>query len=62
MFDDVARDVRTIRLPRWGRVVEVDDAVPWAVIGEDGQIVEPIRRFLLLRVRAAAVVALAECG
>ncbi|WP_019972166.1 hypothetical protein [Mycobacterium sp. 141] len=47
MFDDVERDVRAIRLPRWGRVVEVDDAVPWVVIGEDGQIVEPIRRFLL---------------
>jgi integrase/recombinase XerD len=47
VFDDVERDVWTIRLPRWGRVVEVDDAVPWAVVGEDGQIVEPIRRFLL---------------
>jgi integrase len=46
VFDDVERDVRTIRLPRWGRVVEVDDAVRWAVIGEDGQPVEPIRRFL----------------
>ncbi|MFZ2176385.1 MAG: site-specific integrase [Rhodococcus sp. (in: high G+C Gram-positive bacteria)] len=47
VFDEVERDVWTIQLPRWGRVVEVDDAVPWVVVDGDGKVVEPIRRFLL---------------
>jgi integrase/recombinase XerD len=40
------RDVGSVVLPRWGRVVAVEGAVPWLVVGPDGQPVEPIRRFL----------------
>ena len=47
VFDDVERDVGSIRLPRWGRVVSVAGAVPWLVVDPDGVPVEPIRRFLV---------------
>lgn len=46
MFDDVERDIGSIELPRWGRVVPTDGVVRWLVVGPDGEIVEPIRRFL----------------
>lgn len=47
MFDDVERDVGSIRLPQWGRVVSVAGTVPWLVVGPDGVPVEPVRRFLV---------------
>lgn len=46
MSNDGERDVDSIRLPRWGRVVEVDGPVPFAVLDADGQPIEPIRRYL----------------
>jgi integrase len=47
VFDDVGRDVGSIRLPRWGRVVPTEGVVPWLVVGPDGVPVEPIRRFFV---------------
>ncbi|MBO0885426.1 MAG: site-specific integrase, partial [Mycobacterium sp.] len=47
MFDDVDRDIAAIRPPRWGRVVRAEGAVPWLVADDDGQPVEPVRRFLV---------------
>jgi hypothetical protein len=29
-----------------GRVVPTDGVVPWLVVGSDGELVEPVRRFL----------------
>jgi integrase/recombinase XerD len=46
VFDEVERDIATIRLPRWGRVVPAKGVVPWLVVDEDGVPVEPVRRFL----------------
>ena len=44
---EVARDIESIRLPQWGRVVATDDGVaPFVVVDPDGQPVEPISRFL----------------
>ncbi len=42
----VERDVTSIRLPRWGRVVEAEGVVPWLVVDPDGEAAEPVRRFL----------------
>ena len=42
----VERDIASIRLPRWGRVVEAEGVVPWLVVGPDGSPVEPVQRFL----------------
>jgi integrase/recombinase XerD len=47
VFDDVERDVGSIRLPQWGRVVSVAGTVPWLVVDPDGAPVEPVRRFLV---------------
>lgn len=47
LFDAVERDLTAIRLPRWGRVVEVKGPVPWLVVDPDGVPVEPVRRFLV---------------
>jgi integrase len=47
LFDVVERDISSIRLPRWGRVVAADGVVPWLVVGPEGAVVEPVRRFLL---------------
>lgn len=44
--DEVPRDLQTIRLARWGRVVPVDDVIPYVVEDPTGRPVEPIRRFL----------------
>lgn len=46
MLDEVERDVRSIRLAWWGRVVAVEDVVPWRVVDPDGRPVEAIQRFL----------------
>jgi integrase/recombinase XerD len=42
----VERDIASIRLPRWGRVVAAEGVVPWLVAGPDGSPVEPVQRFL----------------
>jgi integrase/recombinase XerD len=48
LFEDMDRDVGSIEIPRWGRVVRADDGpVAWLVVDPDGVAVEPIRRFLL---------------
>lgn len=46
MFDNVERDIRSIRLPRWGRVERAEGLVPWLVVDDAGTPVEPIRRYL----------------
>lgn len=43
---EIHRDVRSIRLARWGRVVLTDDVIPYEVVDPEGRPVEPIRRFL----------------
>jgi integrase len=40
------RDLSQITLPRWGRVVEVDDPVPWHVLDDAGDPVGPIGIYL----------------
>lgn len=46
-FESVERDIGSIRLPEWGRVVATDDGVvPFVVVDPDGRPVEPISRFL----------------
>ncbi|MGH3692886.1 MAG: tyrosine-type recombinase/integrase [Pseudonocardiaceae bacterium] len=47
MFDDVERDIGSVELPRWGRVVSAQGVVPWLVVDPDGVPVEPIRRYLV---------------
>jgi integrase len=46
VFDDVERDIRSIVLPGWGKVVAGGGLVPWLVVCPDGVPVEPVRRFL----------------
>jgi integrase/recombinase XerD len=46
LFEDQERDIASIELSRWGRVVRVDGMVGWLVADPDGVAVEPIRRFL----------------
>ena len=46
LLDTPDRDVGSIQLPRWGRVVPADDVVPWQVVDPHGVTVEPIQRFL----------------
>lgn len=46
MFDQVDRDIASIRLPKWGKVIPAEGVVPWLVVDDDGAAVEPIRRFL----------------
>lgn len=46
MFDNVDRDIATIRLSRWGRAASVTGPVPWLVVDDDGAPVQPIRRYL----------------
>ena len=40
------RDITSIRLPQWGRVVASDGVVPWLVTGPAGSPVEPVEQFL----------------
>jgi hypothetical protein len=42
----VERDIASVRLPLWGRVVAVEGVVPWLVVDPDGSPVEPVQRFL----------------
>jgi integrase/recombinase XerD len=44
--DEVERELGSIRLPRWGRVVLAEGVVPFLVVDPAGQPVEPIRGFL----------------
>ena len=44
--DALERDVESVRLPRWGRVVAAAGVVPWQVVDADGDVVEPVQRFL----------------
>lgn len=46
LLDNVERDIRSIRLPRWGRVGRAEGLVPWLVVDDAGMPVEPIRRHL----------------
>lgn len=46
-LDDVDRDIRSLRLPTWGRVLPSAGAVPFVVVDPDGEPVEAIRRFLV---------------
>jgi len=46
MFEEVERDVGSVRLSRWGRVVAADGVVAWLVVDPAGVVVEPVRRFL----------------
>jgi hypothetical protein len=46
MLDEVERELGSIRLPGWGRVVAADGVLPWLVVDLAGEPVEPIRRFL----------------
>lgn len=45
-LDEVERDLGSIRLPRWGKVVPSDGVVPWLVVDPGGVPVEPVRRYL----------------
>jgi integrase/recombinase XerD len=47
LFDVVERDIGSIRLSRWGRVVAATGTVPWLVVDPEGVPVEPVRRFLV---------------
>jgi len=46
MLEMSERDLGSIRLPSWGRVVRAAGPVLWLVVDPSGQPVEPIRRFL----------------
>ena len=46
IFDEFDRDLRSLRLAGWGRVVAADGPVPFVVVDDDGRPVEPIVRFL----------------
>jgi len=40
------RDLGSIRLPQWGRVIAAEGRVPWVVVDPGGTAVEPIEQFL----------------
>jgi hypothetical protein len=44
--DGVERDLGSLRLPGWGRVVPAAGVVVWQVVDPGGRPVEPIQRFL----------------
>lgn len=46
-MDETERDLDSIRLLSWGRVVADGGVVPWLLLDADGGVVEPVRRFLL---------------
>ncbi|MGW2033416.1 tyrosine-type recombinase/integrase [Streptomyces sp. NPDC001811] len=46
LSDEVPRDLQSIRLARWGRVVPAEGVIPYMVVDPEGSAVEPIRRFL----------------
>ncbi|MFI0410687.1 tyrosine-type recombinase/integrase [Actinomadura sp. 3N508] len=44
--EESERDLATIRLPVWGRVVAVAGVVPWRFEDDSGRAVEPVQRYL----------------
>jgi integrase/recombinase XerD len=44
--DGSERDLGSVRLPRWGRVVAADGVVPWLLVDPGGRPVLPVRTFL----------------
>ncbi|MFF1744071.1 hypothetical protein [Streptomyces mirabilis] len=46
-LDEYSCDVRSLRLPRWGRVAANPGVVPWLVFDEKGRAVEPVRWCLI---------------
>ncbi|MFE0147901.1 hypothetical protein ACFWY5_12195 [Nonomuraea sp. NPDC059007] len=46
-MNEPSRDIRSICLPRWGRVAPDQGVVPWLVFDDEGRAVQPIHRFLL---------------
>jgi integrase/recombinase XerD len=46
LVDEAQREIGSIWLGRWGRVVPSDGVVPWLVVDEVGDPVEPIHGFL----------------
>lgn len=46
-MDEIPRDIRAIRLPKWGRVVPDPGVVPWLLLDEEGRVVSPVHRFLI---------------
>jgi integrase/recombinase XerD len=46
IFDELDRDLRSLRLSDWGRVRPADGPVPFVVVDGDGRPVAPIGRFL----------------
>lgn len=46
LSDEVERELGSIRLPRWGRVVPAAGVVSWQIVDPDGRPVEPIQLFL----------------
>ena len=46
IFDEFDRDLRSLRLTSWGRVVAADGPVPFVVVDDCGRPVEPVGRFL----------------
>jgi integrase/recombinase XerD len=55
--DEPERDLTQLVLPRWGRVATVDEPIPWLVLDDAGEPIEPIRRYLsdfVARGRSAA--------
>ncbi|MEU7745402.1 hypothetical protein [Nonomuraea sp. NPDC049158] len=45
-FDHPERDIATIRLEPWGKVVPAPGTVPWLLLDPSGQPVEPVAQFL----------------
>ncbi|MBE8524234.1 hypothetical protein ILP97_43305 [Amycolatopsis sp. H6(2020)] len=43
----MSREVGSIRLSKWGRVVAADGEVPWLLVDPDGVPVAPVTTFLL---------------
>ncbi|MGW0251082.1 site-specific integrase [Nocardia goodfellowii] len=46
MNDEDERDIRKLRLAKWGKVAELEGLVPFMVVDDQGVPVPPIRRFL----------------
>jgi integrase/recombinase XerD len=46
MRENVKRDLGTILVSRWGRVVPSDGPVPWTVVSNDGIEVDVVQQYL----------------
>jgi len=47
LFNEVERDIESVRLPLWGRVVPGGGVVAWLVVDPSGEPVAPVRQFLV---------------